>query len=99
MSNDPDYVNCTKKECKEYDNGSCVVTTCSGSLRFHVINIRIDIEFVFFAGGFDTLCVLTRSNPVNFANPKQPLYGHLSSIDSIGTSVSNKPFSDEACLV
>ncbi|XP_059434869.1 probable inactive purple acid phosphatase 27 [Corylus avellana] len=87
MSNDPDYINCTKKECKEYDNGSCVVTNCSGSLRFHVINIRTDIEFVFFAGGFDTPCVLTRSNPVNFSNPKQPLYGHLSSIDSTGTSM------------
>ncbi|KAB1227529.1 putative inactive purple acid phosphatase 27 [Morella rubra] len=87
MSNDPGYVNCTKKECKEYKDGKCLTTTCSGSLRFHVINIRTDIQFVLFAGGFDTPCVLTRSNPVNFANPKQPLYGHLSSIDSTGTSM------------
>jgi len=67
-----------------------VLNTCSGSLKFHVINIRTEIEFVFFAGGFDIPCILTRSNPVKFANPKQPLYGHLSSIDSTGTSVSKK---------
>ncbi|XP_050283475.1 probable inactive purple acid phosphatase 27 [Quercus robur] len=84
---DQDYLKCTKKECKEYDNGKCVLNTCSGSLKFHVINIRTEIEFVFFAGGFDTPCILTRSNPVKFANPKQPLYGHLSSIDSTGTSM------------
>uniref|UniRef100_A0A2N9EWZ4 Purple acid phosphatase n=1 Tax=Fagus sylvatica TaxID=28930 RepID=A0A2N9EWZ4_FAGSY len=88
VGSDPDYIKCTKKECKKYeDNGKCVVNTCSASLRFHVINIRTDIEFVFFAGGFDTPCILTRANPVNFANPKQPLYGHLSSIDSTGTSM------------
>ncbi|KAG6630331.1 hypothetical protein CIPAW_13G010400 [Carya illinoinensis] len=87
MSNDPDYLNCTKKECKKYKHGKCVKSTCSGSLRFHVINIRTDIEFVFFAGGFETPCVLTRSNPLNFANANQPLYGHLSSIDSTGTSM------------
>ena len=69
-----------------------MLNTCCGSLKFHVINIRTEIEFVFFAGGFDTPCILTRSNPVKFANPKQPLYGHLSSIDSTGTSVSNKNF-------
>ena len=93
VGSDPDYIKCTKKECQKYeDNGKCVVNTCSASLRFHVINIRTDIEFVFFAGGFDTPCILTRSNPVNFANPKQPLYGHLSSIDSTGTSVRNKHF-------
>ncbi|KAF3436730.1 hypothetical protein FNV43_RR19477 [Rhamnella rubrinervis] len=33
------------------------VTTCSGSLQFHVINIRTDIEFV-FDDGFITPCIL-----------------------------------------
>ncbi|KAF9595166.1 hypothetical protein IFM89_037595 [Coptis chinensis] len=46
-----------------------------------------DIEFVFFTGGFNTPCVLTRSGAVNFANPNAPLYGHLSSIDSTGSSM------------
>ena len=87
MSNDPDYKSCKKKECKKYENGKCVVTTCAGSLTFHAINIRTDIEFVFFAGGFKTPCILTRSTPVSFASPEKPLYGHLSSIDSTGTSV------------
>ncbi|KDO83227.1 hypothetical protein CISIN_1g0462412mg, partial [Citrus sinensis] len=86
MSNDRDYLSCKKKECKKYSNGKCVVTTCSGSIKFHVINIRTDIEFVFFAGGFDTPCILNRTNPINFANPKSPLYGHLSSSDSTATS-------------
>ncbi|KAL9421070.1 hypothetical protein AB3S75_038601 [Citrus x aurantiifolia] len=87
MSNDRDYLTCKKKECKKYSNGKCVVTTCSGSIKFHVINIRTDIEFVFFAGGFDTPCILNRTNPINFANPKSPLYGHLSSCDSTATSM------------
>ncbi|KAK0573848.1 hypothetical protein LWI29_014474 [Acer saccharum] len=87
MSNDPDYVSCKKKECKKYNNGKCEVTACSGSVKFHVINIRTDIEFVFFTGGFYTPCILSRSNPVNFANPNQPLHGHLSSIDSTGASM------------
>ncbi|KAK6933880.1 Purple acid phosphatase, N-terminal [Dillenia turbinata] len=86
--NDPDYLGCKKSECKKKDNnGNCVVTTCSGSLSFHVINIRTDIEFVFFAGGFGTPCILTRSGAVNFATPNSPLFGHLSSIDSTGTSM------------
>ncbi|KAL9424327.1 hypothetical protein AB3S75_036251 [Citrus x aurantiifolia] len=80
MSNDRDYLS-----CKKYSNGKCVVTTCSGSIKFHVINIRTDIEFVFLAGGFDTPCILNRTNPINFANPKSPLYGHLSSSDSTAT--------------
>ncbi|KAL5760345.1 hypothetical protein ACOSQ2_019183 [Xanthoceras sorbifolium] len=87
VNNDPDYLSCKKKECKKYSNGKCEVTTCTGSIKFHVINIRTDIEFVFFAGGFDTPCILTRTNPVNFANPNHPLHGHLSSIDSTGTSM------------
>ncbi|KAK7258190.1 hypothetical protein RIF29_32705 [Crotalaria pallida] len=87
MNNDPDYLSCKKKQCKKYQNGKCTVTTCSGSIKFHVINIRSDIEFVFFSGGFLTPCMVGRSTPVKFSNPKKPLYGHLSSIDSTGTSM------------
>ncbi|WKA02221.1 hypothetical protein VitviT2T_020435 [Vitis vinifera] len=88
VSHDPGYLNCTKKECQAYDDdGTCLVNTCSASLTFHVVNIRTDIEFVFFAGAFDRPCIWTRSIPVSFANPKMPLYGHLSSIDSTGTSM------------
>ena len=90
MRNDPVYLNCRRKECQIYDeDGACLVQTCSASLIFHVVNIRTDIEFVFFAGGFDAPCILTRSKPASFAYPQMPLYGHLSSIDSTGTSVSN----------
>jgi hypothetical protein len=87
VSNDPDYLNCTKSECKKYIEGKCVVTTCSGTLKFHVINIRTDIEFIFFGGGFITPCILIRSDPIGFTNPNKPLYGHLSSIDSTSTSI------------
>lgn len=90
MKNDPNYLSCKKKECKTFQNGKCAVSTCSGSLQFHVVNIRSDIEFVFFSGGFVEPCLVGRSTPVSFANPKRPLYGHLSSIDSTGTSVSSK---------
>ncbi|KAL5543670.1 hypothetical protein UlMin_007454 [Ulmus minor] len=87
MSTDPNYLSCKKKECKRYRKGKCEVNTCTGTLSFHVINIRTDIEFVFFAGGFDTPCVLARTKPLSFANPNKPLYGHLSSLDSSGTSM------------
>ncbi|PQQ15978.1 putative inactive purple acid phosphatase 27 [Prunus yedoensis var. nudiflora] len=87
MSNDPDYLSCKKKECKKYRNGQCLVSTCGGALSFHVINIRTDIEFVLFSGGFEAPCILKRSSPVRFATPNKPLYGHLSSIDSTGTSI------------
>ncbi|XP_008231438.1 PREDICTED: probable inactive purple acid phosphatase 27 [Prunus mume] len=87
MSNDPDYLSCKKKECKKYRNGRCLVSTCGGALSFHVINIRTDIEFVLFSGGFEAPCILKRSIPVRFATPNKPLYGHLSSIDSTGTSI------------
>jgi len=88
LKNDPDYLSCKKKECKKELNGKCIVTTCSGSIKFHVINIRSDIEFVFFTGGFLSPCLVGRSTPLGFANPNKPLYGHLSSIDSTATSVS-----------
>ena len=87
MKNDPNYLSCKSKECKKSGNGNCTATTCSGSIKFHVINIRSDIEFIFFSGGFSDPCILSRSNPLRFANPKMPLYGHISSIDSSGTSV------------
>ncbi|XVF40823.1 hypothetical protein PTKIN_Ptkin01aG0147100 [Pterospermum kingtungense] len=88
VSSDPDFLSCKKKECKKYNNdGICELTACSGSVTFHVINIRSDIEFVFFTGGFLNPCVLRRSNPLKFSNPNAPLYGHLSSIDSTGTSM------------
>ncbi|KAK8542285.1 hypothetical protein V6N12_014886 [Hibiscus sabdariffa] len=89
VSSDPDYISCKNKECQKYgSNGDCEVTTCSGSVSFHVVNIRTDIEFVFFTGGFSTPCVLTRTDtPLKFSNPNSPLYGHLSSIDSTATSM------------
>lgn len=89
LRNDPGYLSCSKKECKKFkDDGTCLVRTCSGSLSFHVINFRTDVEFVLFAGGFLSPCILKRTDAISFANPKQPLYGHLNSIDSTGTSVS-----------
>ncbi|GAV76169.1 Metallophos domain-containing protein/Metallophos_C domain-containing protein [Cephalotus follicularis] len=87
MSNDPDYLSCANSECVVEYNGNCTVKTCSGTLMFDVINIRTPIEFVFFTGGFVTPCILNLSIPVSFANPSMPLYGHLSSIDSTGTSM------------
>ncbi|PKI33926.1 hypothetical protein CRG98_045673 [Punica granatum] len=88
LRNDPDYLNCGKQECKKSnDNGTCLVATCSGSLSFHVVNFRTDIEFVLFTGGFLTPCILKRTDAISFANPKQPLYAHLNSIDSTGTSM------------
>lgn len=87
MNVDPNYLSCKNKECKKNQNGKCIVTTCSGSIKFHVINIRSDIEFVFFSNGFLDPCIVGRSTPLSFSNPKKPLYGHLSSIDSTGTSM------------
>ncbi|XP_043692982.1 uncharacterized protein LOC122643427 [Telopea speciosissima] len=87
LSNDPDYLGCKKQECKRYTKGICVLKTCVGSVTFHVINIRTAIEFVLFTGGFENPCIFRRTGSVNFANPKSPLYGHLSSIDSTGESM------------
>ncbi|KAI3450185.1 hypothetical protein Pfo_006850 [Paulownia fortunei] len=87
VSNDPDYLSCSKQECKKYVGGECVLTTCGATLSFHVVNIRTDIEFVLFGGGFQTPCILKRSEAVSFANPNQPLYGHISATDSTGTSM------------
>ncbi|KAG9443632.1 hypothetical protein H6P81_014972 [Aristolochia fimbriata] len=89
LNTDPAYLGCERKECKKHENGTtvCAVTTCSGSIKFHVINIRTEIEFVFFTGGFKNPCILKRSEAVNFENPNNPLYGHLSSVDSSATSM------------
>ena len=92
MKNDPNYMSCKNKECKKYEKGKCVVSTCSGSIQFHVVNIRSDIEFVLFSNGFIRPCLVGRSTPLKFANPKSPLHGHLSSIDSSGTSVRTTLF-------
>ncbi|KAB5572979.1 hypothetical protein DKX38_000173 [Salix brachista] len=89
VSNDPNYLECNKQERKKYNNTASEVATCSGTVSFHVINIRTDIEFVFFAGGFETPCILTRSGPMKFSNPNQPLHGHVSSTDSAATSNFN----------
>ncbi|KAJ7562764.1 hypothetical protein O6H91_03G083700 [Diphasiastrum complanatum] len=74
LSDDPSYL-------------SCSTLTCSASLTFRLINIRTPITFVFYTGGFDTPCILLTSDPIQFANPSSPLYGHLSSIDSTGTTM------------
>ncbi|KAG8656699.1 hypothetical protein MANES_04G164100v8 [Manihot esculenta] len=87
MSNDPDYLSCKKKECKKHHKKKCAVTTCTATLKFHIINIRTHIEFVLFAGGFDDPCVLARSTPLKFSNPNTPLYAHISTTDSTATSM------------
>ena len=87
-SKDPDYLGCKKKTCQKYVDGKCRVSTCAATLSFHVINIRTAIKFVFYGGGFETPCILKISDSATFANPQKPLYGHLSSTDSTGTSVS-----------
>ncbi|KAF5822290.1 putative phosphodiesterase I [Helianthus annuus] len=88
VRNDPGYIDCKKKECKKFDKGGkCSVTTCSASITFHVINIRTSIQFVFFGAGFQVPCVLAKSSILEFANSHKPLYGHLSSVDSTGTSM------------
>ncbi|GAB2214536.1 hypothetical protein Droror1_Dr00018887 [Drosera rotundifolia] len=87
VKNDPGYLSCQNSECQEYLGDVCIVKTCAASLTFHVVNIRTDIEFVFFAGGFITPCILKRSTPLKFANPNMPSFGHLSSIDSTATSM------------
>lgn len=87
VSNDPEYLNCSKKECQSNIAGKCAAQTCAAMLSFHVINIRTNIEFVMFARGFDTPCILRRSGPLRFTDPNRPLHPHLSSHDSTATSV------------
>ncbi|XP_047320802.1 nucleotide pyrophosphatase/phosphodiesterase-like [Impatiens glandulifera] len=87
LNKDPDYLHCKKKGCRHHIGSKCLVRTCEGTVQFHVINIRTDIEFVFFGSGFSTPCVLHRSAPLSFANPNKPLYPHLSSPDSSATNM------------
>ncbi|KAH7415902.1 hypothetical protein KP509_14G065200 [Ceratopteris richardii] len=65
----------------------CVARSCQATLAFDILNIRTDIKFVLFTGGFSSPCVLAESKPLSFENPNQPLYGHLSVVGSSGTSV------------
>ncbi|KAM3333122.1 hypothetical protein ACQJBY_028310 [Aegilops geniculata] len=88
VKSDPSYLGCKKAACQKRDaSGGCQVRTCGATLTFHVINFRTDVEFVFFAGGFQTPCLLKRSGVLRFANPAKPLHGHLSSTDSSATSM------------
>ncbi|KAL9247746.1 hypothetical protein vseg_021146 [Gypsophila vaccaria] len=89
LKNDANYLECKNNECmEEADDGGCAVNTCTASLTFHVINIRTDIQFVLFDNGFNSPCILKRTDqPLPFANPNKPLYGHLSSVDSTATSM------------
>lgn len=89
LSKDPNYLSCKNNECQKRGlfGIGCKVKTCSATISFHVINIRTDIQFVLFTGGFITPCILRRSGNLVFANPNKPLYGRISSIDSSGTSM------------
>ena len=87
LKDDPTYMKCSTQKCSKRILGVCVVRSCSGSLTFDIINIRTDIKFVFFTGGFHAPCVLAYTSPLSFANPNQPLYGHLSLVDSSGMTV------------
>ena len=94
LTSDPGYMGCKNAGCgKRSAAGACKARTCAATLTFHVVNFRSDVEFVLFAGGFGTPCVLKRSGALRFANPASPLYGHLSSTDSKATSVSNSHYS------
>lgn len=90
LKNDPSYRECTKNRssCKlleAYDE--LEPKTCNGSITFQVINIRTDIEFVLLSGGYENPCILRRSEALKFSNPDMPLYAHLSSVDSTGSSM------------
>ncbi|XP_057849603.2 probable inactive purple acid phosphatase 27 isoform X2 [Cryptomeria japonica] len=87
MKNDPSYLPCNKSRCEKKTGDVCTVKTCSGSLSFHIVNIRTDIEFVLFRGGYDNPCILNTSQPLKFSNPNMPLHAHISSTESTGTSM------------
>ncbi|KAH9316015.1 hypothetical protein KI387_024642, partial [Taxus chinensis] len=87
LNNDPSYIPCSKTTCQKYHGKKCKVKTCSASITFNVINIRTDIEFVFFGGGFQVPCIHKRTQPLKFSNPAMPLHAHLSSVDSTGTTM------------
>ncbi|KAJ7295496.1 hypothetical protein O6H91_Y184800 [Diphasiastrum complanatum] len=87
LKEDPSYLSCSKKHCRQQIGSQCLIHTCNASLTFRLINIRTPISFVYFAGGFDVPCILRKSEPLQFRNPNSPLYAHLSSTDSTGTSI------------
>lgn len=87
LKEDPAFLDCSNSVCSKRLAGLCVARTCQASLTFELINVRTDIKFVLFSGGLDTPCVLAQSDSVAFANPNQPLHGHLSMVDSTGTAV------------
>lgn len=87
LNSDPGYVPCSTPKCEVGVAGNCLVQTCAATVSFRMINIRSDLTFVLFSGGLATPCVIAATAPVGFANPKSPLYGHLSSVDSTGAQV------------
>ena len=52
--------------------------TGAGLLSFRLVNMRADIVMGFFTGGFDEPTLVAVSDVVSFANPNEPLQGHLS---------------------
>lgn len=87
LNSDPGYVPCSNPKCEVGVAGNCLVQTCAATVSFRMINIRSDVTFVLFSGGLAAPCVIAATAPVGWANPKSPLYGHLSSVDSTGTQM------------
>ena len=52
--------------------------TGSGMLRFRMVNMRADVIVGFFTGGFSKPTLVAVSDVISFANPNEPLQGHLS---------------------
>ncbi|KAL3701603.1 hypothetical protein R1sor_019625 [Riccia sorocarpa] len=88
LKEDPSYLSCQSSVCQVKGLfGTCLVKSCAATVSFRLINIRTDIQFVLFRGGLQVPCVAEQAGPLSFANPKAPLYGHISSVDSSGTSM------------
>ncbi|KAA8542121.1 hypothetical protein F0562_023273 [Nyssa sinensis] len=60
------------------ESGSDYTKTGNTSLEFRLINQRADFSFALFSGGLSNPKLVAVSNPINFANPKAPLYPRLS---------------------
>lgn len=86
LKSDPSYRACIENSLQKAGKGF-EPKTCNASITFHVINIRTDIEFVLLSDGYENPCVLRRSAILKFSNPNMPLYAHLSSVDSTGSSM------------
>lgn len=54
------------------------LSTGAGLLRFRLVNMRADVIVGFFTGGFGDPTLVAVSDVVSFANPNEPLQGHLS---------------------